>query len=724
MRRLVLLIFGLLAFLVLRHEPLQGSQEDPEAPIAIPYTIDAARVMNEVDGSIFLCHPGTVAEAIEIETLVVSSTGPGGVLLHHAEELNVSLASDPLFVSVNAEIERMPHELSHHEGPRHFAGPDEREYALAEAVGRWRGLGDSLDRVRAGYAAGGPRPFAELHFPIDLALLFGDAPPGAERTVTIEVNYSTPGSPSRTLAIDRTIRRLAPFGGTPALLGGTQIHRGDLHVHSCHGEATNACAPSADCAAETLQTSGSFSYAQLKTQFQALGIDWMTATDHSYCINDDAEYQTIADECAVLTDASFLAIPDIELSSAETGPQSGGDLSDALCLFGVQQNHMGAHGITARKPGGSDGFAGFCNGVLEFAVNTAAIRAEGGYPIVHHPSSSSFGWNSVADLTGQESDGMHGVEIWNGAFVSGQGGDVGSWVNWLLDGRILYGYSGSDTHDAAFDFGANHAILDAGVPFNQANLESALKQGRSYISNGPSLVLEVDFDGITLEMGTRKGISPTQPTSPLTINTHYDFGAGQGVISVFRGFVGDPGETLVCQSPALTGSGVWTCAGETLNPTRQGWYRSYAEDGPSQTAAYTNPVFFVPTTATWAPYGQNVGGANIGALASSSAPVIGCTQRFVASGFSGGTPSVSFLVYGTQLPNGFPFLGGFILVAPPALASGASPASGGSATLEATIPLNPILIGLDAYVQAFAFSPNPSGNIGFTNGLAGTVEGI
>ena len=225
-------------------------------------------------------------------------------------------------------------------------------------------------------------------------------------------------------------------------------------------------------------------------------------------------------------------------------------------------------------------------------------------------------------------------------------------------------------------------------------------------------------------MGTRKGISPTQPTSPLTINTHYDFGAGQGVISVFRGFVGDPGETLVCQSPALTGSGVWTCAGETLNPTRQGWYRSYAEDGPSQTAAYTNPVFFVPTTATWAPYGQNVGGANIGALASSSAPVIGCTQRFVASGFSGGTPSVSFLVYGTQLPNGFPFLGGFILVAPPALASGASPASGGSATLEATIPLNPILIGLDAYVQAFAFSPNPSGNIGFTNGLAGTVEGI
>ncbi len=722
-RRIAILSLCALAFLALRLQPLEGSQRESTMPIAIPFAVDGARILTSVDGSIFLCHPGTVDEALQIESVVVSSTTPAGTRTHHSEVLDVQLASDPLFVAINAEIERMPDELTHREGPRHFAGPDEPEYSLSEALERWRGLEDSLNAVRAGYAGAGPRPFAELHFEVDLAEVFDafDAP-GTERELTIEVNYRSQSGLARTLALAHTIRRLAPFAGAPIGLAGTQVHTGDLHVHSCHGEATNACAPSADCTAETLQTSGSFTYAQLKTQFQALGIDWMTAADHSYCINDDAEYQTIVDECAAITEASFIAIPDIELSSEEEGPQSGSDSSDILCLFGVQQNHMGAHGITSRKPGGSDGFAGFCNGVFGFSANVTAVRAEDGYSIVHHPAASAFGWGSIAALTGQEAAGMHGVEIWNGPNVSGQGGDVASWVNWLLDGRVLFAYSGSDTHDAAFDFGANHVLFD-GEPFSEANLESAIKAGRLYISNGPSLVLEVDLEGTTLGMGTRKGMSPTQAASPLTVDTHYDFGAGQGVISVFKGYAGDANETLLCQSGVLTGTGVFTCM-DTLDPTRQGWYRSYADDGPSMTAAYTNPVFFLPTLLAWNAYGVGLGGANIATLASDSAPFIGCTQRFSASGFSLSTANVTFLVYATQLPMGFPIFGGWLLVAPPVLANGLAPASGGTATLEATIPLNPNIIGLNAFVQALALSPNPAGNIGFSNGLAGTVGGL
>ena len=70
---------------------------------------------------------------------------------------------------------------------------------------------------------------------------------------------------------------------------GYSVHAGDLHVHSCHGEALDACAPSSDCTAESFQTSGSFSYAELRTMYEALGIDWFTATDHSYCINSETE---------------------------------------------------------------------------------------------------------------------------------------------------------------------------------------------------------------------------------------------------------------------------------------------------------------------------------------------------------------------------------------------------------------------------------------------------
>ncbi len=85
---------------------------------------------------------------------------------------------------------------------------------------------------------------------------------------------------------------------------------------------------------------------------------------------------------------------------------------------------------------------------------------------------------------------------------------------------------------------------------------------------------------------------------------------------------------------------------------------------------------------------------------------------------------MSFLVERTQIPGGFPVFGGFLLVAPPLIASGVVPASGGAATLSAQIPPSPGLIGLNAFVQALAFSPNPFGNIGFSNGLAGTVAGF
>lgn len=722
-RRILLAFLCALACAAWLPELLRGSQRSTATPIVIPFAVDGVRVLTSVDTALFVCHPSSDDAPLHLEGVTVSSGSGANAVVLYQDELAHELASDPLFVALNAEIERLPEELTHREGRRYFAYADEPPYSMSDAIDRWRALDASLAAVRARYAAGAPRPFTELHFDLDLRRVFDELDaPGTERALTIEVRYRAAGGVSRSVALEHKLRRLAPFPGAPATLVGAQIHSGDLHVHSCHGEAVNACAPSADCAAETFQTSGSFTYAQLKPQFQALGLDWITATDHSYCINDDAEYQTIVDETAALTDGSFLAMPDIELSSEEEGAQSGGDTSNLLCLFGVQQNHMGAHGISTRKPGGSDAVIGFCNGVFGFSANIAAIRGEDGYPIVHHPSADAFGWNSISALTGQETNGMHGVEIWNGSVVSGQGGDVGAWVDWLLAGRILYAYSGSDTHDAAFDFGANHVLFN-GEPFNIENLESAVKAGRLFISNGPSLILEVTLEGATLGMGTKQALSPTQSAAPLQIDTHYDFGAGSGIISVFRGYSGDPIETLLCQSGTLSGSGVFSCA-DTLNPTRQGWYRSYTEDAAAQVIAYTNPVFFVPVPEAWTAYGEGLGGANIATLSCDSAPYIGGTQRFEVSGFAPTTPSVSFLVERNQIPLGFPVFGGFLLVAPPLLASGVAPASGGAATLSAQIPPSPGLIGLNAFVQALAFSPNPFGNIGFSNGLAGTVAGF
>ena len=378
--------------------------------------------------------------------------------------------------------------------------------------------------------------------------------------------------------------------------GGLTIHAGDLHVHSCHGESIGACSPSANCLAESLQVSGSFSFAELKSQFQALGIDWFTATDHSYCINSDSEYDGIADEVAAITDGLFIALPDTEVSSDESGPQSGSDLGDILCVGLTSASHMGAHGIDSRIFGGDDGLLGFCDGFFSDALesfhhNIDEIRAEGGYPIVHHPDADSWGWNSVEDAQGIEANALHGVEIWNGSTTSGQGSHVGSWVDWLLAGRILYAYSGSDTHDEAVDFGANRVLMSA--PFTGENLEAALMAGRSFISNEHFLAITAGAGNRTLRMGDLQPLPPDlPPATPIELRTHYDVGTDSVTITLFRGKVGDAGETVVCND-TVTGSGVLTCDDEVAIDATS-YYRSYSEETSGDRVAYTNPIFLLP----------------------------------------------------------------------------------------------------------------------------------
>jgi hypothetical protein len=522
------------------------------------------------------------------------------------------------------------------------------------------------------------------------------------------------------------VRWLGPAARGPESIGGrsVEVHAGDLHVHSCHGEAVNACSPSQDCPAESLQTSGSFSYAQLRSQYQALGLDWFTATDHSYCIDSDAEYQAIVAETAALTDATFVCAPDTELSSDEQGAQQGSDIADLLCFLGDPNNHMGAHGIDARKPGGSQGFLGFCNGfgtdaLVGFASNAAAIRAEGGYPIVNHPAASSFAWNSFQGTLGIEGDQMHGVEIWNGATQSGQGGHVAQWVAWLLAGRILYGYSGSDTHDAAFAFGANHALF-LGEPFTPAGLERVLKAGRVFVSNGHALVLEVEVDGIVLPMGALQALAPSQPASALEVRAHYDFGADTATITLFRGRAGDPAESVLCQSGPLTGAGVFTCS-DTVAPAARTWYRAYSATASGATTAYTNPVFLLAGSCAWSPYGTGLGGANVATLASPSNPSLGSVQRVDLAGFDPAAP-LSLLVFSNvALPGGVPFAGGFVLVQPPFLLTTTVPLAAGAGAFQVQVPFDRTLVGRSFHWQAAAPDGTQPAGLAFTNGLSSTI---
>lgn len=716
-----ILLFSLLLVWWAASQARTATAAAPErGGILVPFLPGQARELGRVDGALLVYNPdlGRVLQPVFLRGRVDDR-----VLFEHG--VDARLVGDERYGEIQALVERLPHELTElARAERYFAAPADSTFAGAEVVDRYLELRDRLQTLREEYAGGAPRPFVELPFSVELADLFEAAAPGERRTLTLEVGVVDEAGDSWTLSVDRPVTRLAPLVRSFSAegLGSFEIHPGDLHVHSCKGEAVGACAPFEDCAAETLQTSGSFDYSQLKSQFQVLGYDWFTATDHSYCIDAESEYDLIVSETAALTDAAFICLPDIELSSDEVGAQIGSDVGDLACLGTTSANHMGAHGVSHRIDGGSSGFLGFCDGLFDDALddfigNAAEVRGDGGYPVAHHPT-GSFGWNSFDATLGIEANQIHGVEIWNGAFQSGQGGDVGQWVDWLLGGRLLYAYSGSDTHDEAFAFGAVHAVLTSGS-FTPTNLERTVREGRVYLSNQHMLILEVEAEGVSYLMGSIQGLAPGAPASDLDVRAHYDFGADSGVVSIYAGRAGDASETLLCQSGVLTGAGVFECA-TVLDPTARSWYRAYSENLAADRTAYTNPVFFVAGNATYTAYGEGLGGANIGSLSSGSSANIGSRNVVDISGLAA-SPSAVMFFSPSQFPAGLPALGGFFLLGAPLFSAPPVPLTGGQGAFAFQVPFDPNLAGATIGFQALAPDVNQIDGVAFTHAVSTTL---
>jgi hypothetical protein len=703
--------------------------------ILVPHLLDAARNLVGVDGQVLIYNQGGPAlpgERVQLLELRVSLED----VVVEARGLDANLIGDNRFGEVVARIERLPESVTELRRDNFFAPPGAPDFKGAEVTENMRDIKVDLVTLRDEWDNGLEEPFVAVDFRYELdQLFFSDDAPGTVRNIGLEVDYLTAAGQLQTARTSSSVTRLAPLLTAPPTLGrgaiqatfgsSTHVHPGDLHVHSCHGEAIGACAPFGNCGAESFQVTGSFTYSQLKSQYAALGVDWFTATDHSYCMDSANEYNTVVSECNALTTSSFLVIPDTELSSDESGPQQGSDLGDAICLGATSSNHMGAHGISSWKHGGSQEFWGFCDGIFtdeleSFGGNINKIRDEGGYPIVHHPAGSSFGWNSVAGLQGIENNDMHGVEIWNGQAVSGQGGDVGMWIDWLEGGRILYGYSGSDTHDEAFAFGTNNVVLEAGESFNTSTVQRAIREGRVYISRDHVLIHEALLLGDPIQMGSLQTLAPIQKAKIVTLEAHYNFGGDTGTITFYGGIDGQQ-EAAIATSAPLTGQGVFT---QTWLPSsiNNSWSRAYAQVGGA--ATYTNPIFYLPGTASSTKFATGLGGANVGDLSSDSAPAIGATVDLDITGLSGASIAV-LAASGGQIPGGLPIAGGTLLITLPTVYQATVALDGnGDGKHRVRMPYDTGLVGVQIFWQALGGTAQQPGGIAFTNGLSMVISGL
>lgn len=540
-----------------------------------------------------LYNPG--GATVELVDLVVQT--PEGKRLAQTDLKGLPLQGDFGAVeSIYMDMERVDPDFSHRHNNRLYIPLEDRTplgpEAEAEAMRR------VLDGVNALKHSGAPQ-LHNAQFELDLAALFGpDSQAGDVAPYELVVSWQDGSGQLQQNVLSHSMTRIPHFRGAPA--GHWSYQRGtagswvvgDMHVHNCRDEAINGCD---SCAAESVNITGAFTNAQLKTQFQAVGFDWFSSTTHSYCINSDTEFNAVLTESQTLSDPSFVMLASTEISGAEQGPQTGNDSADALCLLGFGDHdvhHMGAHNISSRKWGGKDGLLDFCDNPMENqGTNASNVNGEGGFTVAHHPASSFWAYNSTGWMAGQESNSVRGVEVWNGSEGLGtwQAFHRNWWVDRMTEGMILYPYSGSDTHDTVYNFGAVHTFLPAA--FNNDNLTTALKQGNSYLSNGPFLEATLSDGGSrALPMGGKASVPGSRIPSnfQVFVNVSFNVDLTGSTITVYRGEVG-VGETVIHQVSGYTGGGSFQV--QDTFPSNSCWYRAEVHNANFSESALTTPMF-------------------------------------------------------------------------------------------------------------------------------------
>ena len=530
--------------------------------------------------------------AIQLEKLVVTTPERQDLSVVPLDSAEL-IGDDGFVLDLYYDLESIEPDISHRHTKRQYIPLENYEPLGPE--GEAMTIRRVVDNVRQLQESGAPQ-LLNVRFELDLHQLFGPNSEPGDVAPLIIIAYWHDGAKMNSTLIEHHISKLNSFMPPPEQgrmmgSGGTWV-AGDLHVHNCRDEAIGGCD---SCAAESFNITGAFTNADLKTQFQSLGMEFFSSTTHSYCINSNSEFNAVLSESAQLSDGSFVMLPSTEISGAELGPQSGSDTADLLCALGFGDHdvhHMGGHNLARRRPGGNSDFLAFCDNPMSGQRNNVdTVNAEGGFTLVNHPNSGAWAFNSVAELRGQERNGTWGVEVWNGSegANSWQNYQRDWWLSRLNEGKVLYPYSGSDTHDTAVNFGATHTYVPGSL--TPQSITDALKEGRSYLSNGPFLELGIEtVNGArSLSMGG-KAIVPNIPRN-IQININVDYNCStSSQITIYRGVVGG-GETVIFSQTGYQGGG--TLQIQDTVPTQSFWYRAEVHNVQYTLSALTTPVYVI-----------------------------------------------------------------------------------------------------------------------------------
>lgn len=367
--------------------------------------------------------------------------------------------------------------------------------------------------------------------------------PGKEKMIYLELIYMQKNQ-SKISQSDFKLRVYPPFVRRPAKLDkrfstssvppdNSNYYYGDLHVHTGYSSILGGYDGNIltfdNCGDEKNSFYGE-TIPNIRDGAIFLGLDWLSITDHSYCL-DTTEFNNIRNWSPGNSTSTFQIIPGEEVSVDDI-PDDGTD-GEPLCNWPDDDNvaHLGGHDISSFISGG------LCNDQPDNAQQGIdEVKSLGGIPIINHPFGGDFmnstfdAWDWEANLS---SSGEIGVEIWNGN--SSNNISRYFWVSRLLRGLKTYAFAGSDTHYEASDAAVNGVYVSNS--FNKANLLDGLNKGHVFVSNGPFLSLK-NSTNPDIMMGDTD-IVHMGDTVEFSV---YIDPQSQGRLAIHKGVIGDTSE--------------------------------------------------------------------------------------------------------------------------------------------------------------------------------------
>jgi len=334
------------------------------------------------------------------------------------------------------------------------------------------------------------------------------------------------------------------------------IYVGDLHVHS------NLSSVAAGCALESDNAQG-YTLTQIKTRAKALGMNFISISDHGYCL-DSNKWKKSQTESARLSDSGFLF-------------SSGEEISvDEDCIGGSDSGHLGSAFLNSvilpspnnwfpRSPGSQSG------------INL--VNQQGGISIINHPKMTAWDWKCI-----NSSKNVSGIEIWNG--LAADQNVINWWVkDFLLKGKKVYGYGGSDSHEPDLTKTTSMMGLVYNVVYSGSlsGIKTALKNGNSYLTNNGAFNFVISVSGINY--GPGENVSSYKGAA-LAIKAGYNVNSGCS-LRLCRGVIGNVSE--VCYNiKFISGSGIVNMM--DWMDKKGGYYRAECY-GDSTRRIITNPIW-------------------------------------------------------------------------------------------------------------------------------------